>query len=59
MVYWKLEPHKIVFHLCTIKVPMVYTIGQLECATYQCYFINALFDIFFKGCTMWHILIGQ
>jgi len=40
------------FHLCTIEVPMVYTISQLECATYQCYFINALFDIFFKGCVM-------
>jgi len=38
---------------------MVYTIDQLECATYQCYFINALFDIFFKGCATWHILIGQ
>jgi len=35
------------FHLCTIKVPMVYMIGQLECATCQCYFINALFDIIF------------
>jgi len=35
------------FHLCTIKVPMVYIIGQLECATYQCYFINVLFDIIF------------
>jgi len=35
------------FHLCTVKVPMVYIIDQLECATYQCYFINALFDIFF------------
>jgi len=38
---------------------MVYTIGQLECVTYQCYFINALFDIFFKGCATWHILIGE
>jgi len=35
------------FHLCTIEVPMVYTIGQLECVTYQYYFINVLFDIFF------------
>ena len=23
------------FHLCTIEVPIVYTIGQLECGTYQ------------------------
>ena len=38
------------FHLWTIKVPIVYIIGQLECVTYQCYFINTLFDIFFlKG----------
>jgi len=32
--------------LCTIKVPMLYIIDQLECDTYQCYFISALFDIF-------------
>jgi len=38
---------------------MVYTIDQLECVTYQCYFINVLFDIFFKGYATWHILIGQ
>jgi len=35
------------FHLYIINVPMIYNIGQLECATYQYYFINALFDMFF------------
>jgi len=34
---------------------MVYTIGRLECVTYQCYFINVLFDIvFLKGVHVAH-----
>lgn len=41
------EKGTIKFHLCTIKVSMVYIIDQLECVIYQCYFINALFDILF------------
>jgi len=32
-----------------IKVPMLYIIGHFKSATYQRYFISALFDIFLKG----------